>query len=150
MDCAFIFVGREIDPPVVDNERLFQLGEQQHASAGRIQSGSEQAVIASRVGAGHGPAGKAAQAVGFKPFTAEAGLQISAYAFVKANHVGASPLECRNLVEDFDGFAGCFELVERFWVTYFSSITFARELPVVFFARDEAAALQILKQKLNS
>jgi hypothetical protein len=50
-------------------------------------------MIAAGVCAGHGSAGKAAQAVGLKPFTAETCLQISAYSFVKANQASAPRLE---------------------------------------------------------
>jgi hypothetical protein len=54
-------------------------------------------MIAAGVCAGHGSTGKAAQAIGLKPFTAETCLQISAYSFIKANQASAPRLECHNL-----------------------------------------------------
>ncbi len=74
MNRAGIFVGREINPPIAKNQRLFQFGEQKHAPTGRIQSGGEQPVITPRVGSGESATGKAAQPVGLKPFPAEACL----------------------------------------------------------------------------
>ena len=87
MHSAVIFIGGEINPPLAQHQRLFQFGEQEHASAGRVERRDQQPVIPPGIRAGDGAAGKAAQPVGFQPLPAERSLQVAADRLVKADHL---------------------------------------------------------------
>ncbi len=90
MDNAGIAIGGEIERPAIDHQGLFQLGKQDFAPHRRPGGRYQQAMIAARVQARNGGRGKAAQAVGFEPLTAQRGLQIAAGFLVELNH-GAPP-----------------------------------------------------------
>src|SRR5689334_17899161 len=100
MNCTGIFVGGEVNPPVANDQCLFQFGEKKHASAGRIERSSEQAVIASSIGSGNCATGKAAEPVCLQPFTAKPGLQVRADVFAKTDHCNVSSLRSmRNVLQ---------------------------------------------------
>src|SRR5207248_2219977 len=78
VDDARVLVRGELEALAVNEERLFQLREE-HRPAGRWrESGDEQAVVAARVEAGEGGAGKAAQAVRLQPLALARHLQAAA------------------------------------------------------------------------
>src|SRR6476659_11024406 len=87
MNRARIFVGSEINPPVADYKGFFQLGEQKHASAGRMEGRCQEPMIASSIDPADGAAGKAAQPIRLKPFPVHARGQIRTDILIKANHV---------------------------------------------------------------
>ena len=78
MDNAGIAVAGEVKRLAVNQQRLFQLGQEHFPADRRLGGGDQQAMIAARVQTGDGGRGKAAQAVGFQPFAAQGRIQVAA------------------------------------------------------------------------
>src|SRR5205085_8692381 len=84
--CAGIAVRREIKRLPIDEQRFFQLGEQDEAFHRRPESSHQQAVVATGIQTHYRRRSKPAEPIGFQPLPTQSRVQVSACFLPELNH----------------------------------------------------------------
>ena len=99
---ARILVHRQIIAAAVDNQRLFELRQQQEPADRRLRRRSQQAMVPARIHARDGRGSEASQTVGFDPLQLFGTAQISADNLVKSDH-NLPSIITRVIIAHFEG-----------------------------------------------